>query len=98
MSGNLEIGLESDTQVGIDNMSFNIKTTYIYVEVQQKNITSDICLSFPQDIVSGVLVLDSKSEARHDGITFSMEGVASLQLSARSVGLIESIVNSSKVE
>ena len=28
MSGNLEIGLESDTQVGIDNISFNIKTTY----------------------------------------------------------------------
>ena len=26
--GNLEIGLESDTQVGIDNISFRIKTTY----------------------------------------------------------------------
>ena len=25
--GNLEIGLESDTQVGIDNISFRIKTT-----------------------------------------------------------------------
>ena len=27
--GNLEIGLESDTQVGIDNISFRIKTTYL---------------------------------------------------------------------
>ena len=26
--GNLEIGLESDTQVGIGNISFNIKTTF----------------------------------------------------------------------
>ena len=26
--GNLEIGLVSDTQVGIDNISFRIKTTY----------------------------------------------------------------------
>ncbi|XP_068215359.1 vacuolar protein sorting-associated protein 26C-like [Palaemon carinicauda] len=48
------------------------------------------------DIVSGILLLDSKSEAKHDGISLAMEGVASLQLSARSVGLIESIVNSSK--
>ena len=27
--GNLEIGLESDTQVGIDNISFRIKTTFL---------------------------------------------------------------------
>ena len=31
MSGNLEIGLESDTQVGIDNISFIIKTTFFDV-------------------------------------------------------------------
>ena len=30
--GNLEIGLESDTQVGIDNISFRIKTTYCMVK------------------------------------------------------------------
>ena len=29
--GNLEIGLESDTQVGIDNISFRIKTTYSFI-------------------------------------------------------------------
>lgn len=48
------------------------------------------------DNVSGLLVLDSKSEVRHDGITLTMEGVISLQLSPKSAGLIESIVNSSK--
>ncbi|XP_042877123.1 vacuolar protein sorting-associated protein 26C-like [Penaeus japonicus] len=48
------------------------------------------------DIVSGLLVLDSKSEVRHDGISLTMEGVISLQLSPKSAGLIESIVNSSK--
>ena len=29
--GNLEIGLESDTRVGIDNISFRIKTTYLFI-------------------------------------------------------------------
>lgn len=48
------------------------------------------------EIVSGVLVLDSRSEARHDGITLTMDGIASVQLSPRSAGLIESLVNSSK--
>ena len=28
--GNLEIGLESDTLVGIDNISFRIKTTFFH--------------------------------------------------------------------
>ncbi|XP_042213609.1 vacuolar protein sorting-associated protein 26C-like [Homarus americanus] len=46
--------------------------------------------------VAGVLVLDSRSEARHDGITLTMDGIVSVQLSPRSAGLIESIVNSSK--
>ena len=27
--GNFEVGLESDTQVGIDNISFRIKTTFL---------------------------------------------------------------------
>ena len=29
--GKLEIGLESDTQVGIDNISFRIKTTFVTI-------------------------------------------------------------------
>ena len=41
--GNLEIGLESDTQVGIDNISFRIKTTYLHsfsIRNQPKNSKS----------------------------------------------------------
>ena len=30
--GNLEIGLESDAQVGIANISFKIKTTFVLTE------------------------------------------------------------------
>ncbi|KAK7086293.1 Down syndrome critical region protein 3 [Halocaridina rubra] len=63
------------------------------IEIQLKRPSR---IYYEGDIVSGVLLLDSKSEARHDGITLSMEGVASLQLSPKSAGLIESIVNSSK--
>lgn len=63
------------------------------VEIQLKRPSK---IYYDGDIVSGILLLDSKSEARHDGITLSMEGVASLQLSPKSAGLIESIVNSSK--
>ena len=40
MSGNLEIGLESDTQVGIDNISFNIKTTYISIYIHTNKYTT----------------------------------------------------------
>lgn len=46
--------------------------------------------------VTGYLILDCKSEVRHDGITMTMDGVISLQLSAKSAGLLESFVNSSK--
>lgn len=51
----------------------------------------------PQETVSGMVVVESRSETRHDGITLTMDGVASIQLSPKSAGLIESIVNSSKV-
>ncbi|KAK3876977.1 hypothetical protein Pcinc_018266 [Petrolisthes cinctipes] len=50
----------------------------------------------PGETVSGVVVVESRSETRHDGITLTMDGVASIQLSPKSAGLIESIVNSSK--
>lgn len=52
----------------------------------------------PQETVSGTVVVESRSETRHDGITLTMDGVASIQLSPKSAGLIESIVNSSKVK
>ena len=35
--GNLEIGLESDTQVGIDNISYRIKTTFLCARLSVQN-------------------------------------------------------------
>ena len=46
--GNLEIGLESDTQVGIDNISFRLKTTYC-VKCLVKNGNFDIFTYVPHD-------------------------------------------------
>ena len=42
--GNLEIGLESDTQVGIDNISFRIKTTYIHTHIYIYIYTHIYCI------------------------------------------------------
>ncbi|XP_064610239.1 vacuolar protein sorting-associated protein 26C-like [Liolophura sinensis] len=49
------------------------------------------------DLVAGVVVVDSgRSDFQHQGITLSMEGAVSLQLSAKSVGLFEAFYNSLK--
>ena len=47
--------------------------------------------------MSGMVVVDSRSDTRHDGITLAIDGLVSIQLSAKSAGLLESIVSSSKV-
>ncbi|XP_045113903.1 vacuolar protein sorting-associated protein 26C-like [Portunus trituberculatus] len=66
------------------------------------SITIDIQLNrsskiyHPGETVSGVVVVDSRSDTRHDGITLTMDGMVSIQLSPRSAGLLESIVSSSK--
>ena len=48
-------------------------------------------------MVSGLVVVTTKSELKHDGINLLMEGILNLQLSAKTAGIIESFVNSSKV-
>ena len=49
-----------------------------------------------QDIVKGVIVVQSRGELPHNGISLSMEGVVNLQLSAKSVGVFEAFYNSLK--
>ena len=49
-----------------------------------------------QDIVKGVIVVQSRGELPHNGITLSMDGVVNLQLSAKSVGVFEAFYNSLK--
>ncbi|KAL3886778.1 hypothetical protein ACJMK2_026751 [Sinanodonta woodiana] len=48
------------------------------------------------DIVAGVVVVQSKGELQHQGITLAVEGIVNLQLSAKSVGLFEAFYNSIK--
>ncbi|ETO25717.1 hypothetical protein RFI_11421 [Reticulomyxa filosa] len=51
---------------------------------------------YPNDTVSGVVVVSSDSRASHNGIKLSVEGVVNLRLSPRSVGLFEAFYSSLK--
>jgi len=46
--------------------------------------------------VKGVIVVQSKGELSHNGIMLTMEGSVNLQLSAKSVGVLEAFYNSLK--
>ncbi|XP_060588830.1 vacuolar protein sorting-associated protein 26C-like, partial [Ruditapes philippinarum] len=48
------------------------------------------------DVVAGVVVVQSKGELAHQGVTLTMEGSVNLQLSAKSVGVFEAFYNSLK--
>ncbi|KAL8573900.1 Vacuolar protein sorting-associated protein 26C [Nucella lapillus] len=48
------------------------------------------------EVVAGVVVVNSKGECQHQGITLIVEGVVNLQLSAKSVGVFEAFYNSVK--
>ena len=48
-------------------------------------------------MVAGVVVIQSKGELPHQGVTLTMEGSVNLQLSAKSVGVFEAFYNSLKV-
>ena len=44
-----------------------------------------------------MIVFDSKTEARHEGITLTVEGTVNMQLSSKNVGIFEAFYNSVKV-
>ncbi|XP_031554884.1 vacuolar protein sorting-associated protein 26C-like [Actinia tenebrosa] len=48
------------------------------------------------DVVKGVIVVQSKGELNHNGIMLFMDGSVNLQLSAKSVGVLEAFYNSLK--
>lgn len=48
------------------------------------------------EYVSGVVVIDSKGEVKHEGIALSIEGNVSMQLSAKNVGIFEAFYSSVK--
>jgi hypothetical protein len=49
-----------------------------------------------QEKLSGVVVVQSKSDMSHNGIVLVVEGMVSMQLSSKSVGVFEAFYNSIK--
>ena len=58
---------------------------------------NDVTLLILQELVAGVVVIQSKGDLPHQGLTLTMEGSVNLQLSAKSVGVFEAFYNSLKV-
>jgi hypothetical protein len=50
-----------------------------------------------QEKITGVILVQSGSDIKHDGISLTMEGTVNLQLSAKNVGIFEAFYNSVKV-
>ena len=47
--------------------------------------------------MSGVVLIHSRGETSHNGVTLSVDGAVNLQLSPKNVGLFEAFYNSIKV-
>ncbi|CAH3104545.1 unnamed protein product [Porites lobata] len=63
------------------------------LEIRLKRVNK---IYYEGDIVKGVIVVQSRGELTHNGITLTMEGAVNLQLSAKSVGVFEAFYNSLK--
>lgn len=50
-----------------------------------------------QEKITGIILVQSGSDIKHDGISLTMEGTVNLQLSAKNVGIFEAFYNSVKV-
>lgn len=50
-----------------------------------------------QELVTGVVVIQSKGESSHNGLILTVDGSVNLQLSPKSVGMFEAFYNSIKV-
>jgi hypothetical protein len=55
------------------------------------------CLHLFQEKITGVILVHSGSDIKHDGISLTIEGTVNLQLSAKNVGIFEAFYNSVKV-
>ncbi|KAJ8936323.1 hypothetical protein NQ318_007172 [Aromia moschata] len=47
--------------------------------------------------VSGIIIISSNNDFKHEGITLTMEGSVNLQVSSKNVGIIDAFYNSVKV-
>ena len=50
-----------------------------------------------QESLIGVIVIDSKSDSKHEGISLSVDATVQMQLSTKNVGIFEAFYNSAKV-
>lgn len=50
----------------------------------------------PGDIISGVVIVNTKGSMSHNGIDLFCDGVVQLQLSSKNVGVFEAFYNSIK--
>ena len=50
-----------------------------------------------QEKITGIILVQSGSDIKHDGISLTLEGTVNLQLSAKNVGIFEAFYNSVKV-
>ncbi|KFM74367.1 Down syndrome critical region protein 3-like protein, partial [Stegodyphus mimosarum] len=49
-----------------------------------------------EEAIIGYIIVESRSEVKHEGITLSMEGNVTMQLSAKNVGILEAFYSSAK--
>ena len=75
--------------------SFIIETISIIKSTTYKK--NDQYMFYLQEMLAGVVVVASKSDVVHQGITLTVDGSVNLQLSSKSVGLFEAFYNSLKV-
>lgn len=57
----------------------------------------EMCYYIKQDLVSGVVVVESPGDVKYEGLILQMEGSVNLQLSSKNVGIFEAFTNSVKV-
>lgn len=50
----------------------------------------------PGDLIKGNLLIDTKSDISHTGLSITLEGMVNMQLSSKSVGIFEAFYNSVK--
>lgn len=54
--------------------------------------------NFSKENVTGIIILSTNSDIKHDGISLTMDGAVNLQVSSKNVGILEAFYNAIKVE
>lgn len=92
MTTTLTINLKRASKVYHEGVSFTSPKLKNKLNWMFEN--SVLCM---QETIAGVVVVSGAGEVRHEGLTLLAEGSVSLQLSSKSVGLLEAFSNNIKV-